>query len=83
MSTLADRLERIKASFLKQAPPEAVAVMDRATNELRDSGITSRLPKPGSPLPEFNLTDTDGQVVNSKELTDKGPLVVTFYRGVW
>ena len=50
MSTLADRLERIKASFLKQAPAEAVEVMDRATNELRDSGITSRLPEAGSPL---------------------------------
>ena len=83
MSTLAERLERIEASFAKQAPAEALAVMDRATDELRESGIMSRIPTPGSPLPDFKLEDTDGNLVSSQSLLDQGALVVTFYRGVW
>ena len=83
MSTLSERLERIKASFLKQAAPEAVEVMGRATEQLRASGILSRLPAVGSPIPDFSLEDTEGECLQSEELLQKGPLILTFYRGVW
>jgi len=39
--------------------------------------------KLGSPIPEFVLPNTRGEMVSSAELHGKGPLVVTFYRGVW
>ena len=83
MSTLRQRLERIKESFLKQAAPEAVEVMERATEQLRASRILSRLPAVGSPIPAFDLGDTDGEFLQSKELLQKGPLILTFYRGLW
>ena len=83
MSNLAERLKRIKAGFLKQAPPEAVAVMEQATNDLRHSGIMSQIPVVGSKLPDFKLEDTDRNVVNSQALIDKTTLVISFYRGVW
>ena len=83
MSGLQERLDRIKTSFLKQAPADAVAVMDRATDELRQSGIMSRVPPPGSQLPAFNLENTEGNLVGSSQFLDKGSLVITFYRGVW
>ena len=83
MSTLADRLERIKEGFRKQAPAEAAAIMHRATNDLRDSGIMDRIPRVGDSLPHFQLEDTAGQSVSSQQLLDRGPLVITVYRGVW
>ena len=83
MSTLNERLKRIKDNFLKQAPSEAVAIMDRATEALRESGILDRIPSTGSRLPAFDLVDTAGQRVRSDELLRQGPLVLTFYRGVW
>jgi hypothetical protein len=83
MSTLNERLKRIKENFLKQAPSEAVAIMDRATISLRESGILDRLASVGSRLPAFALVDTAGQRVRSDELLRQGPLVLTFYRGVW
>ena len=83
MSTLQERLERLKASFAKKAPPEALTIMTRAVDDLRQSGILAGLPPVGSTLPEFALTDTEGTGVRSSELLAKGPLVVTFYRGTW
>jgi 2-polyprenyl-6-methoxyphenol hydroxylase-like FAD-dependent oxidoreductase len=83
MGELQDRLDRIKAGFLEQAPEAAVAVMSRATEDLRASGILDRIPKVGDALPPFELTDTDGAVVRSDDLRADGPLVVTVYRGAW
>ena len=34
-------------------------------------------------VPAFTLNDPDGHPVSSDELLAKGPLVITFYRGVW
>lgn len=83
MSTLQDRLDRIKAGFVKQAPPEALLIMARATHDLEESGILDRVPSPGSALPEFELPDTEGNSVRSSALLKSGPLVLTFYRGDW
>lgn len=83
MSKLQDRLDRIKKAFAEKAPAEARAVMEKATADLRDSGILARVPSVGSALPEFDLPDSAGGRVRSTDLLAKGPLVVTFYRGVW
>ncbi len=83
MSTLAERLDRIREGFEKEAPAEALAVMHRATDDLRASGITDRIPAIGETLVPFELPDTEGRTVSSTDLLASGPLVVTFYRGVW
>jgi peroxiredoxin len=33
--------------------------------------------------PAFRLKDSEGKVVSSSELLETGPLIVSFYRGVW
>jgi hypothetical protein len=81
--SLQDRLQRIKAGFESKAPAEALAVMHRATEDLRNSGILDGIPGAGSALPPFELPDTDGTVVTSAGLLAQGPLVITHYRGVW
>ena len=42
-----------------------------------------RVPAVGTDLHPFELTDTEGQVVRSAALLEQGPLVITFYRGLW
>ena len=37
----------------------------------------------GDPAPTFMLPDPDDVMISSAELLEKGPLVVTFYRGIW
>ncbi len=81
---LQDQLDAMKAAFeSKRIPPEVVAVMHEATAELIASGQADRALKSGDRAPEFSLPDGDGEIVQSADLLAKGPLVVTFYRGVW
>jgi peroxiredoxin len=81
---LQHRLDAFKADFEgTKVPPEVVAIMHRATAELAASGQVQRALAVGARLPAFNLSDSDDGAVSSAELLAKGPLVITFYRGVW
>ena len=83
MSVLQDRLDRIKAGSFVKYGPEVRTIISRATEELRDSGIMDRLPAVGDLAPPFELPDTGGRMVRSVDLLERGPLIVSFYRGVW
>lgn len=65
------------------APPEVHPPMHRATEELIASGAADKALKVGDKAPAFMLNDPEGNAVSSADLLAKGPLVVTFYRGVW
>jgi peroxiredoxin len=85
---LQDRLDALKADFEAGRFPlkpskEALEIMHRATAELIQSGQAQRAKKAGDTAPEFTLKDPDGNDVVSRDLLAKGPLVVSFYRGVW
>jgi peroxiredoxin len=85
---LQDRLDAFKADFVSGRLPfkptkEVLDAMHRATAQLIESGQAQRAKKAGDLAPEFTLTDSDGKPVSSRELLAKGPLVVSFYRGVW
>jgi cytochrome oxidase Cu insertion factor (SCO1/SenC/PrrC family) len=50
--------------------------------ETRDSHIPQGL-KVGDKAPDFTGYDQNGKMVESKNLLQKGPLVLFFYRGKW
>ncbi len=82
--SLQDRLDAFKADFEgNKAPPHVVAIMHKATADLIATGQAERALKAGATAPKFELPDAQGKMVGSSELLAKGPLVVTFYRGVW
>ncbi len=81
--SLQDKLDEVKKGFESSAPAEALTIMHRATEDLRNSGIMNRVLKAGESAPGFMLPDVQGQMVSSSDLLSKGPLVVSFYRGVW
>lgn len=81
--SLQDRLDAFKAEFRAARPPEVRAIMERATAELIASGAAGRALKAGDRAPAFTLEAPDGTPVASADLLAQGPLVVSFYRGVW
>ncbi|HWX06665.1 MAG TPA: peroxiredoxin-like family protein [Bradyrhizobium sp.] len=86
--SLQAKLDAFKADFEAGKPPYSVPrpvieTMHRATAELIASGAASRAKRAGDVAPSFSLRDPDGNVVTSEDLLKKGPLVVSFYRGVW
>lgn len=86
--SLQDKLNAFKQNFESGGPPYNApqSVHDtfhRATDELIASGQAERALKAGDRVTDFTLPDSDGNAVSSRELLAKGPLVITFYRGVW
>ena len=81
--SLQEKLDEKRREFEAGAPPEALSIMHRATNDLLESGIMDRVLKQGDRAPEFSLSDPDGNPVRSSDLLDRGPLVLSFYRGLW
>jgi len=80
---LQEKLVAMKKESMAGRPPEVVATMLREVENLVQSGITDRAIKVGDALPEFALPDEAGNLVSSKQLLEKGPLAVSFYRGIW
>ncbi|MGJ3647842.1 peroxiredoxin-like family protein [Sphingomonas sp. GlSt437] len=86
--TLQAKLDAFKADFRAGKPPynvpsSVIETMDRATNDLIASGAAARALKAGDVAPAFTLPAPDGTLVSSRDLLAQGPLIVSFYRGVW
>jgi hypothetical protein len=81
--SLEDKLAAMRDAAAKRIPPDRLAIMHRATDDLRRSGILDRIVKVGSRMPAFALTNHDGSRVASADLLARGPLVLSFFRGSW
>ena len=81
--TLEDKLNDIRQGAKERIPQELRDIMQRATKELRESGIMEKVLNVGENLPSFELPAPAGQMISSEELLKQGSLVLTFYRGVW
>ncbi|MEM9668045.1 MAG: peroxiredoxin-like family protein [Pseudomonadota bacterium] len=81
--SLATELEQIAAGSVKRFPPEVIAIMRKAAEDLAAQGVGDSAAKPGDQLPDATLTDATGKTVKISDLLAKGPLVITFYRGGW
>jgi peroxiredoxin len=86
--SLQDRLNAFKADLEAGRLPFKVTeqhleAMQRATTDLIATGQAQRALKAGDKAPDFTLNDPDGKPVSLRALLAGGPLVVSFYRGVW
>jgi peroxiredoxin len=79
------------AKSLLQIRNETLAVLSHtqtAANKyfvlwLKANGITDQALKESDRAPDFILPDANGRLVSSLELREKGPMVISFFRGDW
>lgn len=84
MQTLQQKLDAFREDFeTNKAPKEALEIMHRATLELEESGQKERAIKLGDRFPDFALPNQDGHLIKLSELLKAGPVVVSFFRGIW
>ena len=83
MVRLTEQLEKIREGAKTRIPPDKQAIMHRATEDLRASGIMDGVVRVGDPVPHFALPNTRGELVESERLLAKGALVLSFFRGKW
>ena len=81
--SLEDKLAATRAASAGRIPPDRQAIMHRATEDLRKSGILDRITPVGGPTPDFELANHDRRRVSSTELLAGGPMVLSFFRGSW
>ena len=86
--SLQAKLDAFKADCRAGKPPynvpaSVIATMDRATEALIASGAAGRALMAGDRAPAFSLPGPDGTVVSSSDLLASGPVIASFYRGVW
>jgi peroxiredoxin len=85
---LQDQLDAMREDFQSGRfplvpTPDQLDTMQHATQSLIDSQQADYALEAGDAAPEFTLQDADGNAVSSREMLARGPLVATFYRGIW
>ena len=82
--SLQDQLDRITQNTRALVQPERLAISEKATEDLFNTGIEDRILKAGAQAPAFTLEDAlTHKPVSSSDLLALGPLVIKFFRGRW
>jgi peroxiredoxin len=81
--TLTETLRQLELQIRAKRDPAATAVSDRSVCDLAESGLLERALKVGGKAPAFTLKNVHGREVSLRSLLDRGPAVVSFYRGGW
>ncbi|MFH9086441.1 peroxiredoxin-like family protein [Streptomyces sp. NPDC017673] len=83
MTTLNAELRTFYEARQQQIPAEIRQIMQRAGQELADSGQADRALTVGAQAPRFRLPSATGRTLALDDLLAEGPVVLTFYRGAW
>jgi len=79
---LRSQIQELERSLPPLAPEQSL-LLERAAAELALSGITGEVLKAGAQAPDLTLPNAVGRPVHLDAVLESGPVVVTFYRGIW
>ena len=80
---LQEQIRVFQEEMLPKIPKPVLDTVAQATTDLVRSGIAERALLQGSKAPDFSLPNVRGEQVRFSEVLQKGPAVLTFYRGGW
>jgi peroxiredoxin len=82
-SSFRQQLDEYIAMQVSRLPAELIDDLTSPIQMLIQSGAPDKALKEGQQVPDFTLSDAYGQEITLSHLLDKGPVVITFYRGIW
>jgi len=77
--SLKDRIAEFDAK--RNRPPEIVAILKRGNKIVQEFGAAGL--RIGERVPDFALPNQQGEMVRLSDRLSRGPVVLSFYRGVW
>ena len=80
---LTEQLNDLKQQLGQEVPPEILVEIGQFLQGLTQSGMEKTSCQAGDKVPSFALPNVAGKMVSSEALLAKGPMVLSFYRGVW
>jgi peroxiredoxin len=76
-------LEAFQKEIATKAPPERLKAYEEGIESVKKSGVLDKALKVGDKAPDFELPNASGKTVKLSALLEKGPVIVTWYRGAW
>ena len=83
MTNLNGKIRETIAFFRDNLPEDMNALLEQGAGEISALKIVERALKVGDQAPTFDLPKYGGGTASLAEYLREGPLVITFYRGVW
>ncbi len=87
MSAAPGELEQLLAETRQksyaEAPPEVLATMKKAGEEMAAAWAAEKSLQEGQKAPDFSLPNLSGEPFQLSAQLAKGPVVLAFYRGGW
>jgi peroxiredoxin len=81
--SLKAQLDACRYAFEASTPPSVVAALEASIAELAQTGLVRQTLKAGEMAPLFRLRSRNGGFVSLSEALDRGPAVISFFRGAW
>ncbi len=81
--SLTTKLQETKEAFSKNVPAEVQTIMTNAFDTLTAEALPKKAIQKGDVLKDASLVDVNNKEVSIHSFLEKGPLVVSFYRGGW
>jgi peroxiredoxin len=81
--TLSEKIRQFQKELIPDIPKKVLSTLFSTTDELVRSGLAEKSLRRGNTMPSFTLPNASGEEVSSDGLLQKGPLVISFYRGNW
>lgn len=81
--SLKAQLDACRHAFEANTLPSVVAAFENSIAELAQTGLIRKAVKAGEIAPLFRLRGSGGGFVSLSEALDRGPAVISFFRGAW
>jgi peroxiredoxin len=81
--SLKAQLDAGRHAFEVSTPPSGDAALESSLAELAQTGLVRQAVKAGEMAPLFRLRSRNGGFVSLSEVLDRGPAVISFFRGAW
>ena len=78
-----ENLQTLFAQLKEMIPEDKMAIFNTDATQLATTHTSPLILTTGDMAPSFSLPDQNGNTVNLSNLWRQGPVVVTFYRGIW
>lgn len=81
--SLQAELNQMISKFTREVPGEVQSVMRNALKEMAASGVAEECLRIGMRPLDFTLNNQHDKPVNLEQTLQRGPVVISFFRGMW
>ncbi|MEM6278213.1 MAG: peroxiredoxin-like family protein [Verrucomicrobiota bacterium] len=81
--SLSEQIQQWNAEHASEFPEEVQRIFAAKTQEIIGSKLPDTCLSTGDDAPDFAVTNTAGESIRLREKLERGPAILSFYRGTW